>query len=492
MVLAFLVIASCSGSSSPNTPETIASTNGFSRVIDGARGGQVTWNSLNLDFPARQDVGEFRVSIEYAQQDYSEGIVPLTEPYRVKLDGTEFPDDYQYGAWFDFQTLTGTATPSHEFFDIQKSISDGATTAQTLYSWARVKDGKLECRMAGTDIVLAPIDYSGIPDLNIKPTLTDDPNLVASLSRSAQVTHFGPANNGPINGRIPIILIQGLNVSETGAISPDLEDQTGNWDDFIDILNAYPDYYKIFKFFWFIYPSMNFSAGYSTGGITLYDEIWNWAANVDHQIVERPIVLFGGSMGGLMARDYYQNFNDPEVFKLVTIATPHYGTPIANVLMDRWSKGDLMDFSFLNTPGIRGLRCKESIVYNWGGQAITCQPYNYCPIALLNNSLTSVQKSHMVMIGGSFQTPPPQSDMVLYGCYFLLTIVQEPTWLKEYRYGFHSDGIVPWTSQLMMKTGTPPANTLFPSLHADLLQNPQCLARLWWIFLDVYNTYPRV
>ena len=492
MVSVVIFIISCSGTSAPGTPETIVSTESFLQTIDGARGCQVAWNGLHLAFPARSDIGEFRISIVNAQQDFNEGIVALAEPYQIILDGTEFPDDFRYSVWFDFEELTGTLTPSHEFYDIQKTYPDEIDGSRTSYSWAKVVDGRLGCDVAGLNLILSPIDYSGIPDLNTPATLTDDPYLAASLHRSAQITSFGAGNDGPLNGRIPIILIQGLNVQQSLTVPPELEDQYGNWNSFIEVLNAYPDYYRIFKFYWFIYPSMNFAAGYNTGGVTLYNEIWNWAENVDHEIVEKPVVLFGGSMGGLMGRDYYQRFNDPEVFKLVTIATPHYGTPIANILMDRWEKNDLMDFTFLNTPGIRSLRCKESIVYSWGGENVTCKSYNWCPIALLNNSLTSEQKSNIVMIGGSFDTPPPLSDTVLFGCYLLLTFVQQPSYLREYNYGYHADGIVPWASQLMQKTGPPPPDTLFPSLHADLLENPQCLARLWWIFLDVYETYPSI
>lgn len=490
MVLAIIFpVISCSGNSTPSAPEPINTPDAFSQTIEGFHGGQVSWNGLSLEFPARTDTGEFMVRMENAQQDYSEGIIALTDPFKIQLEGTDFPDDYQFTVWFDFQDLTGSLTPSHEYYDIQKTLID-EQNASTAYSWAKVEDGKLGCRVTGTSVVLSAIDYSGIPDLNMPAMLTDDVNQVTDYHRNAQVTGFGSGNDGPINGRIPIILIQGLNVQQPLTVIPELQDQSGNWNSLIEILNAYPDYYKAFKFFWFSYPSMKFAAGYATGGVTLSNEIWNWANNVDHEIVEKPVVLFGGSMGGLMARDYYQKYNDPETFRVVTIATPHYGTPIANILIDRWEKGDLTDVTFLDTPGIRELRCKQSIVYNWGGVDEVCRAYNWCSIAKLNNSLTQAQRHNITMIGGSFNTPPPVQDTVLYGCYLLLDFVLEPVWMREYRYGYHSDGIVPWASQLMQSEGPPLPDTLFPSLHSEIIENPQCMAKLWWIFLDVYETYP--
>lgn len=493
MVVALLFVYSCSGSSAPSTPDTTTSPEAYSRTIDGSIGGLVTWNNLNLKFPANPDLGVFTVLIEPGDQDYLEGIVSLAGPYQVTLDGItgdELPEGYQFEAWFELEEIIGTEIAPHEYIDIQKTLGLGLTSSQTLYSWAKIDDGRLYCPVMETSVVLGPIDYSGMPDLNFSAMLTDDAGQVAALHRNAQVTSFGPANRGPINDRIPIILIQGLNIYQPETAPFKLQDTSGNWNDFIAVLNAYPEYYHYFKFFWFAYPSHKFVVGYANGGVTLYNEIWNWANTRDHAIVERPVVLFGGSMGGLMGRDYYQNYNDPEVFKLVTIATPHYGTPIVNILMDRWSKNDLQGTSFLNTKGIVGLRCRQAIKYQWGIYTPTTRAYNWCPIALLNNSLTFEKKRNIIMLGGSYNVPPAIDDDILFGCNLLLQCVIEPLWLREYRYGYHSDGVVPWSSQLMRKYGPPPEETLYPDLHSVLLENPELLAKLWWVFLDIYETYP--
>jgi hypothetical protein len=493
MLPAILLYASCAGHQPPTSPAN-QDNNGSTYTIDGSHGAQISYGLLHLDFPPDQSLGEFTLQITQATAETGVGIVSLSEPYRIVLNGlpgNTFPEGYLYKVWFDMKDLTGSQQPSHEYYDIQRSTVDSAGKQAATYSWAKIdENGLLYCPSSRINEVLVPIDYSDIPGLSAPVTFTDDPNVAAEVSREACDAYFNPLNAGPLGTRIPVILIHGLCAAQTPP-DPELEDSFASWDQMVNCLNSVPWIYSTFKFYWFIYPSSQFVAGYGNGGVLLKNEIQDWAATHDPGILQKQLVLVGASLGGIMARDYYQNFNNPPVYKLITIGTPNYGTPLVNVCLQRWTVGDLQDMLWLKTPGSEGMRSKEAITYNWGSQVCTTPAYPYAPIANLNAGLTTGQLSKIIMLGGAYTVAPTPADNVIYSCNWVLTSVTSPTYLKEYESGIHSDTIVPWRSQLYQKTAYPPPNTLFDSYHGDLLSNPGLLSRLYYIFVDIWTNYPR-
>jgi hypothetical protein len=71
------------------------------------------------------------------------------------------------------------------------------------------------------------------------------------------------------------------------------------------------------------------------------------------------IILIGHSMGGLIARLYYSEYESPKVKKIITLATPHNGSVVAKYLMQTKFK------KILGTCGDSGIIAK---IQDWEGK----------------------------------------------------------------------------------------------------------------------------
>lgn len=136
---------------------------------------------------------------------------------------------------------------------------------------------------------------------------------------------------GPLGARIPVILIHGWNPKEIAG-EPDLSVWNG--------LGSYfwesPWFRERFKMYFLVYLS-------NIQGYTIRDMGLSFRSLVermdatDPAFATKPLVMIGHSMGGLIARSYMQEFrrgsggrNGDRVLRLITLATPHHGTPLAN------------------------------------------------------------------------------------------------------------------------------------------------------------------
>src|SRR5258708_7604236 len=145
-----------------------------------------------------------------------------------------------------------------------------------------------------------------------------------------------PSTPGPIaNGKIPVILIHGicLMALQCDGSSPLTSDLNTYFSDLIAYLSKYSGV-KLYR------------CQYASNQYRLYDiarSLRNW---LDYQIktnsaFDSQYYLIAHSMGGLVARSY-MNEHDHDtgayagrrggerVIKLITLATPHHGTPLAN------------------------------------------------------------------------------------------------------------------------------------------------------------------
>jgi pimeloyl-ACP methyl ester carboxylesterase len=158
---------------------------------------------------------------------------------------------------------------------------------------------------------------------------------------------YTDGSTDPTDYRTPLILIHGI---EGGSVTWKNNVQTATtdtWNKFLEYYNQSCDVLKnqgcdlqdTYRIYEFIYQSDLYSV-YDLAG-SLRDQID--AAVSAHLMTDGPVVLLAHSMGGLIARAYMTEYKTNQgasnytgqlagerVLKLITLGTPHHGTPIAS------------------------------------------------------------------------------------------------------------------------------------------------------------------
>jgi hypothetical protein len=132
--------------------------------------------------------------------------------------------------------------------------------------------------------------------------------------------------NRPLGARIPVILIHQYNRTDTSYLSPTPED----WDNFaINFYKDDRDLKSLFKLYRMIWHSNDVSV-YELG-LQLKQFLETFDSDLNSGFNGKPLVIIGHSTGGLIARSYMQEHGGgARALRLITLATPHHGTPIAN------------------------------------------------------------------------------------------------------------------------------------------------------------------
>lgn len=138
----------------------------------------------------------------------------------------------------------------------------------------------------------------------------------------------------PLNEKIPLILIHGINPESVPA-PPDYT----CWDNFSSYFNllspSLKNKYKLYKFEYYSNDVSIFDLG---GKLRDVLDIRN---SQDPNFSKKSIVIIGHSMGGLVARSFIQQHwqqqgifggkrGGERVLKLITLGTPHHGSPMSN------------------------------------------------------------------------------------------------------------------------------------------------------------------
>jgi pimeloyl-ACP methyl ester carboxylesterase len=179
-----------------------------------------------------------------------------------------------------------------------------------------------------------------------------------SMAQSAKPLATGPVDSytflytdgstDPTDDRTPLILIHGI---EGGSVTWQNGAQiasTDTWNNFVSYFgqgcniltdNSACDLQDTYRIYEFIYQSDLYSV-YDLAG-SLRNQID--AAVSAHLMPDGPVVLLAHSMGGLIARAYMTEYKTNQgasnytgqlagerVLKLITLGTPHHGTPIAS------------------------------------------------------------------------------------------------------------------------------------------------------------------
>ena len=140
---------------------------------------------------------------------------------------------------------------------------------------------------------------------------------------------FGSYDPSPLGERIPLILIHGLNWREIPG-GPDL----AAWDNLVNYFSSFPWFAERYKLYQVRYISNLVSAS-DLGRILA--ELVDVMDVRDPEFSVRQAAIVAHSMGGLVARSFMEEnqltggvFGGERVLKLITLGTPHHGTPAAN------------------------------------------------------------------------------------------------------------------------------------------------------------------
>jgi RHS repeat-associated protein len=126
-----------------------------------------------------------------------------------------------------------------------------------------------------------------------------------------------------LGSRVPLVLIHGWNPGGVNA-GP----LTDTWDPFISYYTSTPPLQAAYKLYRFNYSSNVVSI--DSLATTLGGSLISLSAADPTNFGAKPVVMMSHSMGGLIARAYMQGPGGDKVFKLITLGTPHHGTPMAN------------------------------------------------------------------------------------------------------------------------------------------------------------------
>jgi len=127
----------------------------------------------------------------------------------------------------------------------------------------------------------------------------------------------------PLGDRIPLILIHGW-----------IGECSGGKQGWESVIAGIEREFSTFKIYRFIYPSRRLSL--EQAGRALAEAI---AARAELQ--GRRLLLIGHSRGGLVARTWMELYGGGErTIRLITLATPHHGSPLASLLaIAEWGMG---------------------------------------------------------------------------------------------------------------------------------------------------------
>jgi pimeloyl-ACP methyl ester carboxylesterase len=139
-----------------------------------------------------------------------------------------------------------------------------------------------------------------------------------------------PDDAMPLGSRIPVLLIHGWTFDRPGPPRPAV------WDNFTDYSAGVPWVREKYKFYRVTYYS-NVASVTDIGRILA--ELVDGMDARDPAFAGQNMVIVGHSLGGLVARSFMQEWRlqkglgapgGDRVLRLVTLGTPHHGTPLAN------------------------------------------------------------------------------------------------------------------------------------------------------------------
>jgi pimeloyl-ACP methyl ester carboxylesterase len=415
---ALLILLNCTGGSAgniaipsnpDNPPPTPPQIHLINESIINPSGGSINLDWFTIDFPEGSLICPAVIKLyETVLLKPHDGILVGGKPLKLSIEPAPDPsrihhaeeniisDGTSYTCTFHLDRLPaglGDFSPANQYIDITGEWFN-AKELHTANAWANRENNLIAHTSRLQNITLALIDYSNIPELTSQAIFTDDPRKISSpYARFAQGLSFDPHNLGPVCTRTPIIFIHGLNLGNALTEPANLSDSEatyadGGWYNLIDLINSSDGkpYYRDFKYFWFCYPTGQHIFGPTGSGAKLADMLKSWAeTNNDQSLLTKPVIIVCHSEGGLVAREYLQHYGG-NVAKIFSICTPHYGSPIVNIIYDGGIGPFYQDAQteLLKTPGILELACNDPVEYTG--------PFKSGTAALNNPGLASLNE----------------------------------------------------------------------------------------------------
>jgi len=469
------------------------------------KGGIIDLGWVVFEFPEGVFSTEHVIEIHGSELELPRNdLIVVTEPLEVNIHSASedvssgvFHGEYTCRFIFDeLPVLDGEFNGFNPYVDIQVELTDENGKKRSEIMWAEYDGVSIYTSLENERITIALVDYSRYAELTKPPSLTKGPREVFDfLKRRYGKIEFLSRNEGPLNNRIPVVFIHGLNLINPGE-DVSFSDETASeskdiWQPLFDVLNYTDWIYDDFKFFWFEYSTADGIFGENGSGKRLKKQIEIWAKNNDPELLEKPIVIIAHSMGGLVARDFMQN-QDGNVFRLITICTPHYGSPVASLGMG--GTGGLYRFA---SDGIADLACNEEITYmDLFARTEDTSFYGNLSLAIMNAEF-SEDDPRLICYGatpGGIPRPEATDPFDILTLETLFTVTG-PEWLKETSDGFHSDGMVPWRSQYYCKQGGFPdpefMRTSREKYHRTVFEDFDILVSLYKDLAGIRDEYPQ-
>ncbi|MBX7223363.1 MAG: choice-of-anchor D domain-containing protein [Blastocatellia bacterium] len=280
----------------------------------------------------------------------------------------------------------------------------------------------------------------------------------------------------PLGNKIPLILIHGWN--KDAVPGPPLDLVWENY--FLFYFNNEPTLRDKYKAYTFSYYSNDISI-FDLGG-KLRDVLDIMNTNDPTNFGSKQVVIMAHSMGGLVSRSFMQQHwqlngvfggkkGSERVIKLITLGTPHHGTPLANgdardnkagfiwlLSLSRFDNLMIPSFNQLNRSNMHW----DNYENNYDNSGLI--DYNLFPnerntwlINELNNDASIDNK--IIAYAGSFPTPTFACGLFDWYCY--------GNTISSGVFGLQSDGVVP--------------------VNSGLFYNQSGQPRGLWRFFDEYN-----
>jgi hypothetical protein len=181
----------------------------------------------------------------------------------------------------------------------------------------------------------------------------------------------GPATDRtiPLGNRTPLILVHGSgsDVISDGSLGRPLDDKE-RWIDYLDAFNSDPQFSSLYKVYRFVYDSRYGIDANAGNLITVIDNIQSYPGWEGENLDGKEFVALAHSMGGLVSRAAMNKqftigmdanvFFGEQVINLVTLGTPHRGSPWAVPL---W----VYDSAWRNS-GISETEYRLAYIEHWG------------------------------------------------------------------------------------------------------------------------------
>lgn len=358
-------------------------------------------------------------AVELHDSPHAEAIVPASDPPVVisPTQGDQWPlRSRQFIRWSGFISPVVSIEISYnggaDWTDIANTSNTGS------YEWIVTERTRLErcdptCTIRITDLISV---ISG------SFTISDGALIPARGNTGAHIDDQPIANTE----KLPLILIYGIRLSTIFGYQIGGDEAT--WDGFLEYFVSQPALLQHFKPYVFFYDSLwsNSTTPIFDAGAQLRDALHQkYQDPGPDSFAGKPVVIVAHSMGGLVARSFMQHHWFPDgpqggerVLRLITLATPHHGTPVANDPLHLFDPDQWGDFvQDLQWDNHKYNPFTADFPLNDWLRELNCIPDSICPTSAGYRTFYEKIFAYAGDSGGSSRPEliPPEEELRVYG-----------------------------------------------------------------------------